>query len=151
MDDRSSPVLTAALDHNLIHALTFRPYFNQEIRRWNIKFPYERSYLERVVAYLDGLPSLRFDALFSGVREVEGRMKIDPRALSSQEQTIEGSAILARSPHYLAWRSGGGQQGLLRDPRIGTEGRPGSPLKDQPFAVADLPRRTTARRELSAR
>ena len=106
MDNEVSPVLSAALKHNLIQRLppTFRPYFNQEIRRWNIKFPYERSYLERVVGYVDGLSSRDFEALFHGVREVESKMNLDPRAFSSEEQTIEGSAVLARSPHYLLWR-----------------------------------------------
>lgn len=106
MDDQSSPVLTAALKHNLIERLpaTFRPYFNQEIRRWSIKFPYERSYLERVVAYVDGLSPRDFANLFGEVRNVEAKMNLDPRSFSSEEQTIEGSAVLARSPHYLPWR-----------------------------------------------
>lgn len=106
MDAQTSPILSAALKHRFLERLpaTFRPYFNQEIRRWDIKFPYERSYLERVVGYVDGLPAREFDSLFRGVRDVEASMNLDARAFSSEEQTIEGSAVLARSPQYLHWR-----------------------------------------------
>src|ERR1039457_7279943 len=100
MDVQATPVMSAALKHNLIQRLppTFQPYFNQEIQRWEIKFPYEQSYLVRVVGYLDGLSPHQLDSLFSGVRNVEAKMKLNPNSFSAQEQTIEGSAVLARSP-----------------------------------------------------
>jgi hypothetical protein len=101
-----SPVISIAQKHNLVQRLprTFQPYINQEIQRWQFKFPYEQTYLERVVGYLDGLSPDQFEGLFSGVRQIEAKMKLDPLSFSVQEQTIEGASVLARSPYYLAWR-----------------------------------------------
>ena len=100
------PAIAAALRRDLIQKLprTFQPYINQEIQKWQFKFPYEQDYLGRVVGYLDGLSPEQFENLFSGVRQVEAKMKLDPRSFSAREQTIEGAAVLARSPYYLTWR-----------------------------------------------
>src|ERR1035438_9245722 len=106
MEVDASPVIRTALQHGLIPRLprTFEPYFNQEIERWNLKFPYEQSYLERVVGYLDSLSPDAFESLFSQLRSLEARMNLDVHSFSLQEQTIESASVLARSPYYLAWR-----------------------------------------------
>jgi hypothetical protein len=106
MDATSSPVIRRALGHNLLNRLplTFRPYFNQEIQSWSVKFPYERVYLERVVEYLDTLSTDQFERLFHEVRGLELRMNLTPHSFSREEQTIEGASVLARSPHYHEWR-----------------------------------------------
>ncbi|MGO8791540.1 MAG: hypothetical protein ACLQVL_29695 [Terriglobia bacterium] len=106
VQEKLSPVISAAQEHNLVPRLprTFQPYINQEIQRWPFKFPYERTYLERVIGYLDGLSPDQFAALFQGVLQVEAKMELNSHSFSAQEQTIEGAAVLARSPYYLAWR-----------------------------------------------
>ena len=106
MDVQASPVIRRALEHNLIQRLprTFQPYFNQEMQRWKVKFPYEQRYLELTIGFLDGLSRDQFKTLFSDLRSLEAKMELDPRSFSLQEQTIEGASALARSPYYLAWR-----------------------------------------------
>jgi hypothetical protein len=106
MEVAASHVIRTALDHKLVQRLplTFQPYFTQEIQSWPIKFPYEQTYLERVVGYLDGLPPDQFEGVFSAVRSLESRMKLNGRSFSLQQQTIEGASVLARSPFYLEWR-----------------------------------------------
>src|SRR5579862_8791568 len=106
MDTAASPVILRALHHNLLKRvpLTFRPYFNQEIQSWTVKFPYERLYLERVVGFLDTLSPEHFELLFRTIRILESRMNVNPRSFSLEEQTIEGASVLARSPHYHEWR-----------------------------------------------
>jgi len=84
--------------------LTFQPYLNQEISRWEVKFPYERSYLESFVGYLASLPPDGLTNLFRGVREIESAMGINQHQFSAREQTMQEASILARSPHYLEWR-----------------------------------------------
>lgn len=106
MEVDASPIIRTALQHKLIHRLplTFQPYFNQEIQAWNLKFPYEQTYLERVVSYLDRLSPEAFENLFVQLRAVERRMSLDVHSFSLQEQNIESASVLARSPYYLAWR-----------------------------------------------
>jgi hypothetical protein len=106
VDTTANVVIRRALEHNLLKRLplTFRPYFNQEIQSWTVKFPYERLYLERVVGYLDTLSPEQFELLFRAMRGLESRMNVNPRSFSLEEQTIEGASVLARSPHYHEWR-----------------------------------------------
>jgi thiol-disulfide isomerase/thioredoxin len=98
--------IRTALGHNLVKRLplTFQPYFNQEIRRWKAKFPYEQRYLECVLLYLDSLPADQLEGLFSSLRRIEGAMKLDPLQFSTSEQTILASSLLTRSPYYFEWR-----------------------------------------------
>lgn len=98
--------IQTALRHNLVKRLpiTFQPYFNQEIRRWNVKFPYEQRYLNCVVRYLDRLPADELAGLFSGLRAIEAQMKLDPTQFSTSEQSIFSTSLIVRSPHYLQWR-----------------------------------------------
>src|SRR5690348_15861815 len=106
MDTTVNPVIRRALQGNFLKKvpLTFRPWFNQEIQSWLIKFPYERLYLERVTGYLDTLPAEEFELLFRGIRGMESQMNLMLRSLSLEQLTIEGASVLARSPQYHAWR-----------------------------------------------
>jgi len=99
-------VLRKAHEDRLIDRLpiTFRPFLNQEMSRWEVKFPYEQRYLEGLVGFLDGLSPERLADLFSRVRRVESAMGIRENQFSSQEQTMREASILARSPHYREWR-----------------------------------------------
>jgi len=100
------PSISGPLKRGLLKNLprTFQPYINQEIQRWQFKFPYEKNYLQSVVGYLDGLSPEQFENLFLGVREAEAKMDLRSPAFSDREQTIEAASVLARSPYYLAWR-----------------------------------------------
>ena len=99
-------ILRKARDDRLIERvpITFQPFLNQEISRWELKFPYEQRYLESLVGFLDSLPPDRFADLFGGVRKIESSMGINDHEFSPQEQTMREASILARSPHYLEWR-----------------------------------------------
>jgi hypothetical protein len=98
--------LRKAREDRLIERLpiTFQPFLNQEISRWELKFPYEQRYLESLVGFLDSLPPDRLADLFSGVRKIESSMGINEHQFSPHEQTMREASILARSPHYLEWR-----------------------------------------------
>ena len=100
------PSISGPLKRGLVKKLprTFQPYINQEVQTWGVRFPYEKNYLERIIAYLDGLSLEQFDNLFLGVRQVEAKMDLNADSFSDREQTIEAASVLARSPYYLAWR-----------------------------------------------
>ena len=104
--DNLPTTLRKAREDGLIERLplTFQPFLNQEMSRWELKFPYEQRYLESLVGFLDSLPPDRFADLFSGVRRIESSMGINERQFSAHEQTMREASILARSPYYLEWR-----------------------------------------------
>ncbi|MBZ5561024.1 MAG: hypothetical protein LAP13_01235 [Acidobacteriia bacterium] len=85
--------------------LSFLPFTNQQIHEWDYLFDYERRYLLRTLAYLDGLDPTSFSTLFHGLREIENRMGLPHSPFSTRASTLESSSWLARSPYYQAWRS----------------------------------------------
>jgi hypothetical protein len=99
-------VLRKAHEDRLVDRLpiTFQPFLNQEMSRWEVKFPYEQRYLEGLVGFLDSLSPDHLADLFSGVRRVESAMGVREHQFSSQEQTMWEASILARSPYYREWR-----------------------------------------------
>jgi len=99
-------ILRKAQEDRLIERLpiTFQPFLNQEISRWDTKFPYEQRYLESLIGFIDSLSPEGLADLFAGVRRLETSMGISEHQFSAQEQTMREASILSRSPHYLEWR-----------------------------------------------
>jgi hypothetical protein len=85
--------------------LTFQPYYNQQVREWSGLFPFEARHVARMIGYLGNLSDRDFEALFRNVLELEARMDVRHwAAFSTQEQTMENSSLLTRSPYYQEWR-----------------------------------------------
>jgi hypothetical protein len=84
--------------------ITFQPFLNQEMSRWDTKFPYEQRYLESLIGFIDSLSPEGLADLFSGVRKIESSMGINEHQFSADEQTMREASILTRSPYYLEWR-----------------------------------------------
>jgi hypothetical protein len=84
--------------------LTFVPYVNQQLYQWEFLFPNERSSVERLVVYVDGLNTLESAQLFRDVVAVEEKIGVRHWHFSTNELTIENSSELARSPHFQEWR-----------------------------------------------
>jgi len=99
-------ILRKAQEDRLIERLpiTFQPFLNQEISRWDTKFPHEQRYLESLIGFIDSLSPEGLADLFAGVRRLETSMGISEHQFSAQEQTMREASILSRSPHYLEWR-----------------------------------------------
>ncbi len=84
--------------------LTFLPYVNQQLHQWEYLFPNERRAVERLLVYVAGLNDEESAALFRDVMVLEDKMGVRHWRLSRNEQTIENSAELARSPYFQEWR-----------------------------------------------
>ena len=84
--------------------LTFLPFVNQQLRQWEFLFPNERQSVERLVLYVDRLSAADAAALFREMIEIEEKMGVKRWHLSRDEQTIENSSQLARSPYFQQWR-----------------------------------------------
>jgi len=84
--------------------LTFLPFVNQQLRQWEFLFPNERRSVERLLLYVDRLSPADSAALFREITLVEGKMGVRHWHLSTNEQTIQNSSELARSPYFQQWR-----------------------------------------------
>ena len=85
---------------------TFLPFTNQQLREWDFLFPYERQSVQRLLVYVAGLSEEEFSGLFRDVVRLEEKMGVRhwPQ-FSTNEQTIENSSLLARSPYFQEWRA----------------------------------------------
>jgi len=100
------PNLREAMERGVLQRmpLTFLPFVNQQLGQWEFLFPNERQSVERLVLYVDRLSPADAAALFRGVTEIEEKMGVKRWHLSKDEQTIENSSQLARSPYFQQWR-----------------------------------------------
>jgi hypothetical protein len=102
----TSAVIQGAIDSGLLRRLpvTFAAYFQDQLNSWEMLFPAERSYYERLVQLLNGLETARAGALFQPLREVETRMNLRPDLWAKGEFTLDHVDFLNRSPVYPEWR-----------------------------------------------
>ncbi len=80
--------------------VTFTAYFAEQLRTWNLLFPAEQSYFERLGAYLEKAPP----ALFAPLAELEPRMGVTPRSWPPGRFSLEQVDFLNRNPLYPEWR-----------------------------------------------
>jgi hypothetical protein len=108
MVDRSSlpPDLSRALERGVLQRmpLTFLPFVNQQLHQWLFLFPNETQSVQRLLLYIDGLSSADSAALFREITQIEDKMEVRRWHLSMNEQTIQNSSELARSPYFQQWR-----------------------------------------------
>ena len=100
------PDLRRALERGVLQRLplTFLPFVNQQLRQWQVLFPNERQSVERLLVYVDRLTPDDSAKLFHEVAQIEDKMGVKRWHLSTNEQTIENSSQLARSPYFQQWR-----------------------------------------------
>src|SRR6266568_724593 len=95
-----------ALDQGALKRLplTFLPFVNQQLNQWDFLFPNERQSVERLLVYVARLSQPESDAVFRDVVELEAKMGVRQWQFSTDEQTIQNSSQLARSPYFQDWR-----------------------------------------------
>jgi hypothetical protein len=100
------PELRHALEHGVLQRLplTFLPFVNQQLRQWEFLFPNEKQSVQRLLVYVDGISSSQSTTLFHGITQTEEKMGVKSWHLSINEQTIQNSSELARSPYFQEWR-----------------------------------------------
>lgn len=138
----ASKVIDEILARGLFERLpaTFATYTQDRIRGWDLLFPAERNYLERLVGMLDRSDTALVDRLFAPVAEVESRMGIDAKAWKRREFSLEQTDFLQRSPHYAEWRSRIADVFARIDPLLDAEvARQGHPRLVVVSSPSDLP------------
>lgn len=84
--------------------LTFLPFVNQQLRQWEFLFPNERQSVQRLLFYVAKLTPQQSAVLFKDVLRLEDRMQLRRSQFSDEEQTVQNSSLLARSPFFQEWR-----------------------------------------------
>ncbi|MGC1424005.1 MAG: hypothetical protein WA815_16755 [Terracidiphilus sp.] len=104
--DGLSQNLQNALNNGVLKRLplTFLPFVNEQLHKWQYLFPNERRSVQSLLLYVDGLSAEQSSALFKDVVQLEEKMGVRHWQFSTTEQTIQNSSELARSPYFLEWR-----------------------------------------------
>ncbi len=85
--------------------VTFSTFFFDRIREWDLLFPAEKNYYERLFALLDRSDTEAVAQLFAPLREIEKRMGVNEKTWPTRQFTLAHVDFLNRSPHYNEWRS----------------------------------------------
>jgi len=101
-----SPALQALVDKGLFERLppTFSTFFFQQIQDWDLLFPAERTYHERLFALIDQSDPAVVAQLFEPLRQIEQKMGVNEKNWPRRHFTLEQVDFLNRSAQYAEWR-----------------------------------------------
>ena len=118
-----SPTLQALIDKGLLDRLpvTFAAYLFDQIREWDLLFPAEQSYYERLCGMLDRSRPEDVDRVFAPVRDAEKLMGVNEKTWPKREFSLEQVDFLNRSSHYGAWRAAIAKAFVEIDPLLDAE------------------------------
>lgn len=102
-----SPAIQALIDKGLFDRLpaTFSTFFYQQIQEWELLFPAEQSYHERLFGLLDRSDPQAVEELFAPLRVVEQKMGVNAKNWPRRQFTLDQVDFLNRSAHYPEWRA----------------------------------------------
>lgn len=101
-----SPTLEALIEKGLFDRLpvTFSTFFYEQTREWELLFPAEKNYYERLFGLFDRSDPQEVERLFEGVRAAERLMGVTEANWPKRAFTLQQVDFLNRSPHYPEWR-----------------------------------------------
>src|SRR5882724_4524054 len=83
---------------------TFCTYFYDQIQEWNLLFPAEQSYYERLFTLLAHSEGNAVEALFAPLREAERLMGVTEANWPRHQFTLQQVGVINRSKYYTEWR-----------------------------------------------
>ena len=137
-----SPKLEAFINAGLLDRLpvTFSAYWFEQFRDWNLLFPAEKDYYERLFDLLDRTDPAAVDRLFAPMRQAEVRMGVNEKNWPRREFKLDQVDFLNRNPHYSEWRAAVSDVFAQIDPALDEEAaRDGHHRLTILIAPADLP------------
>jgi len=137
-----SPTLEAFIEKGLFDRLpvTFSTFFYDQTRDWELLFPAEKSYYERLFGLFDRSDPQEVDRLFVGVREAERKMGVTDANWPKRTFTLQQVDFLNRSPHYPEWRKAVSAVFAKVDPILDAEvARHGRPRLVVVLSPAEMP------------
>jgi hypothetical protein len=101
-----SQVLQSLVDKGLLDRLppTFSTFFFDQFQRWELLFPAEQRYVERLFLLLDRSATDSVESLFAPLREVERRMGVSSQTWPPRRFDASQVQFLNHSAHYGEWR-----------------------------------------------
>lgn len=84
---------------------TLRPMLSQRLDGWNLLFPFEQDEVGRFFRGADSFSPLALDELTAQLRSLEAKMGVARWNFSENTNTMQDSAMLARSPYFAQWRA----------------------------------------------
>src|SRR5579859_1187496 len=101
-----SAELQSLIDKGLMDGLpvSFSAFCFDQMKEWELLFPAERNYFERLFVLLDRSSPQAVAMLFAPVREIERKMGVNDKTWPKGQFTLEQVDFLNRNPHYPEWR-----------------------------------------------
>lgn len=137
-----SPALDALVEKGVFDRLpvTFSTFFYEQIHDWELLFPAEKSYYERLFGLFDRSDAAEVDRLFASVRDAERLMGVTDAVWPKRTFTLQQVDFLNRSPHYPEWRKAVSGVFAKVDPILDAEvARHGRPRLVVVIAPAEMP------------
>jgi hypothetical protein len=102
-----SPTLQALIDKGLLDGLplSFSTFCFDQIKGWELLFPAERGYFERLFGLLDRSNPPDVERLFKPLREIERKMGVNETTFPKGEFTLAQVDFLNRNRYYPEWRA----------------------------------------------
>ncbi len=139
---RVSAALQALIDKGLLERLpvSFSTFAFSQIQEWDLLFPAERSYYERLFGLLDRSGPAEVRKLFEPLLAVETRMGVSEKVWPRRQFTLEQVDFLNRSPYYQEWRQAVAGVFARLDPLLDAEvARAGRPRLAVVVSPAEIP------------
>jgi hypothetical protein len=115
-----SSALQALIDKGLLDRLpvSFSSFCLDQMKDWDLLFPAERDYFERLFGLLDQSNPQAVEKLFAPLRELERKMGVNEKTFPKGQFTLEQVDFLNRNPYYPEWRAAIAQVFAQLDPAL---------------------------------
>ena len=138
----TSPAIQQFIDKGLFERLpvSFSAFCFDQLKDWDLLFPHERDYFERLFALLDRSDKAEVTRLFAPMRDAEITMGVNEKNWPKGQFTLEQVDFLNRNAHYPEWRAAVSAVFARLDPLLDSEiARTGHPRLVVICSPAELP------------
>lgn len=106
MSVATSKTIQRLIESGLFERLpaTFCTYFYDQIQEWELLFPVEQSYYERLFTLLASSDGKAVEELFAPLREAERLMGVTDANWPRHKFTLQQVGLINRSKHHTEWR-----------------------------------------------
>jgi hypothetical protein len=142
MAGKVSPLLQRLIEGGLLDRLpvTFGTFFFDQVKEWDLLFPAERSYFERLFGLLDRSAPKQVEELFAPLRLLEPKMGVNGQVWPKRQFTLDQVDFLNRNAHYPEWRKAVAGIFARLDPLLDEDvARNGRPRIVMVLSPAELP------------
>ena len=118
-----SPALQSLIEKGLLDRLpvSFSTFCLDQMREWDLLFPAERAYHERLFGMLDRSTPEAVERLFAPLRQIERTMGVNDKNFPRGQFTLDQVDFLNRNPHYPEWRAAIAKVFAQIDPALDAE------------------------------